>query len=72
MRWNFGYFVKGQTRVSKTQDQGQSSSLRGSSFDDFKKVGPPYFSSTSSPMEAKALILKIGKFFNVMNHFEKQ
>ena len=41
--------------------QGQSSSSRGSSFDDFKKLSPPYFSDTSNPTEAEALIMMIEK-----------
>ncbi|RVW78342.1 hypothetical protein CK203_047694 [Vitis vinifera] len=42
---------------------GQSSSSRGSSFDDFKKLGPPYFSGATDPTEAEAWILKMEKFF---------
>ncbi|RVW78955.1 RNA-directed DNA polymerase-like [Vitis vinifera] len=36
--------VECQARVTGCSGQGQSSSIRGSSFDDFKKLGPPYFS----------------------------
>ncbi|RVW75772.1 Retrovirus-related Pol polyprotein from transposon 17.6 [Vitis vinifera] len=49
-----------------------SSSSRGSSFDDFKKLGPPYFSGTLDPTEAEAWIMKIEKFFDVIDCFEEQ
>ncbi|RVX01727.1 Cathepsin D [Vitis vinifera] len=45
---------------------------RGSSFDDFKKLGPPYFSGTSDPTEAETWILKMEKFFDVIVYFEEQ
>ena len=64
--------VEGQARAVETQALGQSSSSRGSSFDDFKKLGPPYFSSTSNPMEAEAWILKIEKFFDVIDCSEEE
>ncbi|RVW46416.1 hypothetical protein CK203_081708 [Vitis vinifera] len=35
--------VERQARATGTNVQGQSLSSRGSSFDDFKKLGPPYF-----------------------------
>ena len=44
--------VERQARATGSNGQGQSSSTRGSSFDDFKKLGPPYFSGTSDPTEA--------------------
>ncbi|RVW74785.1 hypothetical protein CK203_059447 [Vitis vinifera] len=44
--------VERQARATGSNGQGQSSSTRGSSFDDFKKLGFPYFSSTSDPTEA--------------------
>ena len=44
--------VERQARATGSNCQGQSSSTRGSSFDDFKKLGPPYFSGTSDPTEA--------------------
>ncbi|RVW53996.1 hypothetical protein CK203_072960 [Vitis vinifera] len=50
---------------------GQSSSSRGSSFDDFKKLGPPYFSGATDP-EAEAWILKMEKFFGVIDCSEEQ
>ena len=64
--------VKCQARAIKTQALGEPSYSKGSSFDDFKKLGPPYFSSTSDPMEAEAWILKIEKFFDVIDCFEEQ
>ena len=64
--------VKCQARAIKTQALGEPSYSKGSSFDDFKKLGPPYFSSTSDPMEAEAWIFKIEKFFDVIDCFEKQ
>ena len=39
--------VECQAKVTGINGQGQSSSTRSSSFDDFKKLGPPYFSGTS-------------------------
>ena len=44
--------VECQARVVETNGQGQSSSSRSFSFDDFKKLGPHYFSGTSNPTEA--------------------
>ena len=44
----------------------------GNSFDDFKKLGPLYFSGSSDLMEAKAWIMKIEKFFNVIHCSEEQ
>ena len=46
--------VERQARSTGSNGQGQSSSNRGSSFDDFKKLSPPYFSGTSNPIEAEA------------------
>ena len=50
----FAALVECQARAAKTNGQGQSSSSRSSSFDDLKKLGPPYFSATSNPTEAEA------------------
>ncbi|RVW34757.1 Retrovirus-related Pol polyprotein from transposon 412 [Vitis vinifera] len=58
--------VEHQVRATGSNGQGQSSSTRGSSFDDFKKLGPPYFSGTLDPTEVKAWIMKIEKFFERM------
>ncbi|KAL6311948.1 hypothetical protein AAG906_037507 [Vitis piasezkii] len=49
----------------------QSSSFRGSSFDDFKKLGFPYFSSTLDPTEVEVWILKMEKFFDVIDCSEE-
>ncbi|KAL6315288.1 hypothetical protein AAG906_000376 [Vitis piasezkii] len=59
--------VERQARAVGTNVQGQSSSSRGSSFDDFKKLGPPYFSGAIDPTEAEAWILKMEKFFGVID-----
>eukprot|EP00261_Vitis_vinifera_P032148 XP_019073391.1 PREDICTED: uncharacterized protein LOC104877935 [Vitis vinifera] len=64
--------VERQARAVGTNVQGQSSSSRGSSFDDFKKLGPPYFSGATDPTEAEALILKMEKFFGVIDCSEEQ
>ena len=64
--------VERQARVAETNGQGQSSSSRGSSFDDLKKLSPPYFSGTSDPTEAEAWILKMEKFFDVIDCSEEQ
>ena len=64
--------VKRQARASETNGNGQSSFSRGSSFDDFKRLGPPYFSGTSDPTEVEAWILKIEKFFEVIDCSEEQ
>ncbi|RVW93842.1 Retrovirus-related Pol polyprotein from transposon 17.6 [Vitis vinifera] len=44
--------VERQARATGSNGQGQSSSTRGSSFDDFKKLGPPYFSAFMLDKEA--------------------
>ena len=50
-----------------------TSSSRGSSFDDFKKLGPPYFSGTSYLTKVEAWIMKIDKLFNVIDcSYEKK
>ncbi|RVW61807.1 Transposon Tf2-8 polyprotein [Vitis vinifera] len=64
--------VERQARAVGTNVQGQSSSSRGSSFDDFKKLGPPYFSGATDPTEAEAWILKMEKFFGVIDCSEEQ
>ena len=68
----FAALVECQARAAKTNGQGQSSSSRSSSFDDFKKLGPSYFSSSSNLTEVKAWILKMEKFFDVIDYFEEQ
>ena len=65
-------FVERQARATGSNGQGQSSSSRGSSFDDFKKLSPPYFSDTSNPTEAEAWIMMIEKFFIVIDCSEEQ
>ena len=62
--------VERQARATGS-NQGQSSSSRGSSFDDFKKLSPPYFFDTSNLIEAEAWIMMIEKFFIVIDCSEK-
>ena len=64
--------VECQARAIGSNGQGQSSSTRSSSFDDFKKLSPPYFSGTSDPTETKASIMKIEKFFDVIDCSKEQ
>ena len=64
--------VERQTRATGSNGQGQFSSTRSSSFHDFKKLGPPYFSGTSDLTEAEAWIMKIEKFFAVVDCSEEQ
>ena len=64
--------VERQARATGSNGQGQPSSSRGSSFDDFKKLSPPYFSDTSNPTEAEAWIMMIEKFFIVIDCSEEQ
>ena len=64
--------VERQARAAETNRQGQSATTRGSSFDDFKRLGPPYFSGTSDLTEAKAWITKIEKFFDAIDCFDEQ
>ena len=64
--------VEHQARAIETQALRQPSSSKGTSFDDFKKLGPPYFSSTSNPTKTEAWILKIKKFFDVIDCSEEQ
>ena len=64
--------VERQARAIKTQALGQPSSSKGSSFDDFKKLGPPYFFGTLDPTKVETWILKIEKFFDVIDCSEEQ
>ena len=64
--------VEHQARAVENQAHGQSSSSKGSSFDDFKKLGLPYFSITSDPTETESYILKMKKLFNIIDCFEEQ
>ena len=64
--------VERQARTTGSNGQGQSSSSRGSSFDDFRKLSPPCFSDTSNPTEAEAWIIIIEKFFIVIDCSEEQ
>ena len=64
--------VECQAKAIETNSQGQSSSYRGSSFDDFKKLGRHYFFGTSNPIKVEAWILKMEKFFDVIDYFEEQ
>ena len=64
--------VERQARATGSNGQGQSSSSRGSSIDDFKKLSPPYFSDTSNPTKAEAWIMMIEKFFIVIDCSEEQ
>ena len=64
--------VERQASAIETQALGQPSSSRGSSFDDFKKLGSHYFSGTSNPTEVEAWILKIEKFFDVIDCSKEQ
>ena len=64
--------VERQVRATGSNGQGKSSSSRGSSFDDFKKLSPPYFFDTSNPTEVEALIMMIEKFFIVIDYSEEQ
>ncbi|XP_010650244.1 uncharacterized protein LOC100244253 [Vitis vinifera] len=64
--------VERQARATGSNGQGRSSSTRGSSFDDFKKLGPPCFFGTSNPTEVEAWIMKIEKFFDVIDCSEEQ
>ena len=59
--------VQRQDRAIETQALVQPSSSKGSSFDDFKKLGPPYFFGTLDPTKAETWILKIEKFFDVID-----
>ena len=64
--------VERQARAVGTHCQEQSSFSRGSSFDDFKKLGSSYFFGTSDLIEAKAWILKMEKFFDVIDCYEER
>ena len=63
--------VERQARAIEAQALGQPSSSKGSSFDDFKKLGPPYFFGTLDPTKAETWILKIEKFFDVIDCSEE-
>ena len=45
--------VESQAKGSSNNGQGQSSSFKCDSFDDFKRLGPPYFSGSSNLTEAE-------------------
>ena len=64
--------VEHQSRGFGNKGQGQSSSSRGNSFYDFKRLGPPYFSGSSNSTEAESSIMKIDKLFDVVHCYEKQ
>ena len=64
--------VECQARAIETQALGQPSSSKGTSFDDFKKLGHSYFFGILDPMEAEAWILKIEKFFDVIDCSKEQ
>ena len=64
--------VECQAKATGINGQGQSSSTRGNSFDDFKKLGPPYFSGTSNTTEVEAWTMKIEKFFDVIGCSKEQ
>ena len=64
--------VECQAKAIGSNGQGQSSSTKDSSFDDFKKLGPPYFSGTSNPTEVEAWIMKIEKFFDDIDCSEEK
>ena len=42
------------------------------SFDDFKRLEPPYFSGSSNSTEAESWIMKIEKFFDVVHCSKEQ
>ena len=63
--------VEHQASAIENHAHGQSLSSKGSSFDDFKKLGFPYFFGTSNLTKTKTWILKIEKFFDVMDCFEE-
>ena len=64
--------VERQARATGSNGKGQSSSSRGSSFDDFKKLSPPYFSDTSNLTEAEAWIMMIEKKFFIVIDCSKE
>ena len=64
--------VERQARATGSNGQGQSSSSKGSSSDDFKKLSPPYLFDTSNPTEAEGLIMMIEKFFIIIDCSEEQ
>ena len=64
--------VERQAIATGSNGQGQSSSSRGSSFDDFNKLSLPYFSDTSNPTEAEAWIMMIEIFFIAIDCSEEQ
>ncbi|KAL6333238.1 hypothetical protein AAG906_028421 [Vitis piasezkii] len=59
--------VEHQASVIEDQAHGQSSFFKDSSFDDFKKLGFPYLFGTSNQTKTKTWILKMEKFFDVVD-----
>ena len=64
--------VECQAEATNTQVLGQSSSSRGNSFDDLKKLCPSYFFGIPYPTKAKTWILKMKKFFDITDCFEEK
>ena len=64
--------VERQARAIETQTLREPLFSKGNSFDDFKKLGPPYFSSTSDPTKVETWILKLEKLFDVIDCSKKQ
>ena len=64
--------VEHQSRGFGNKGQGQSSSYRGNSFYDFKRLGRPYFSGSSISTKVESWIIKIEKFFDVVHCSEEQ
>ena len=64
--------VEHQVQAIETNEQGQFATTRGSSFDDFKRLGPLYFFGTSDPIKVEAWIIKIENFFDVIDCSDEQ
>ena len=64
--------VERQARATRSNVQGQSSSSRGSSFDDFKKLSPPYFFQYFISNRGRGLDYEIEKFFIFIDCSKKQ
>ena len=64
--------VEAQAQATKIQSHGQSFISSGSIFQQFKKLGHPFFKGESNPIVLESWILNLEKYFDVMGHFQQK
>ena len=60
------------TLAGVLERQTRSSSSRVTTFEEFKKLGPPNFPGTADPVEVEAWLRQIEKYFTVLKCSEEQ